>query len=773
MRELLPIATSMPNWMCWKGIPQPDGKVKKLPITPRTGKPADPSSISDHTDYDTAVAYAAANGLQIAFVFTPGCGLFFVDVDDCLTPDNRWSDMAQELLNRLPGAFVEVSQSGRGLHIIGSGDKPAELKCKSAAGFDIYPGKGVRFIALTGAQASGCDAAQLQDEISAISYQYIDPDTVARAPEEWTDSPREGWSGPEDDEALIVLALKSRSMKPPTFKHLWERDEDVLGEAYPDDQGTKPFDHNRADAALVQHLAFWTGCDCDRIDRLFRTSDLMRDKWEDRDDYRTNTILRAVGLQKEVYRDARQAQAASVLPAASAPALSAPTIEPFSALPTQAMPGLTGDHLLDALQIMRDHFKNRLCLMDGAPHWWTGAMWEPVPDEGLRKHIGMACAGGVKVTSARIAGTLSVFKDQIPHMVGANSERGSVFFTNGAYRRGVLKPHAQIHKNTRNLPIAYIPDAPAPELWLQWVSDLFADEPDRILLLQEIMGWAMCGDTLGIEKAVLFIGPTRAGKGVIIKVLRALLGSAATSCIFGSLADDKQLASMRSSNIAIDSDAVAPDRHSAKAVVGVFNKLTANEPVTIKLLYQQQPWQAPLNCKLLLAANRIPAMFDDSAAAANRWIPLVFTKSFLGHEDPFLAGRLLEELPSIALWAIEGLERLKTTRRFTLPESSLDKLDALVTHGSPLTEFVEDSLTVGVDERASDEQLWSSYVAWAARSGVRIMTRRDMLPALADALQGKGVQRKKTLRVDGKDVRGFRGVSVVPAAVADNVVNMR
>ena len=40
----------------------------------------------------------------------------------------------------------------------------------------------------------------------------------------------------------------------------------------------------------MSHLAFWTGKDMTRMDRLFRRSGLMRDKYRDRDDYRRDTI---------------------------------------------------------------------------------------------------------------------------------------------------------------------------------------------------------------------------------------------------------------------------------------------------------------------------------------------------------------------------------------------------------------------------------------------------------------------------------------------------
>lgn len=41
-------------------------------------------------------------------------------------------------------------------------------------------------------------------------------------------------------------------------------------------------DHSRADLALCRMLSFWCKGDLDHVDRLFRQSGLMRDKWDRR-----------------------------------------------------------------------------------------------------------------------------------------------------------------------------------------------------------------------------------------------------------------------------------------------------------------------------------------------------------------------------------------------------------------------------------------------------------------------------------------------------------
>ena len=68
------------------------------------------------------------------------------------------------------------------------------------------------------------------------------------------------------DAELIRRALRAKSGT--RFSKLWNGDAS-------DYEG----DHSRADAALCRMLSYWTGGDPSHIDRLFKMSGLMRDKW--------------------------------------------------------------------------------------------------------------------------------------------------------------------------------------------------------------------------------------------------------------------------------------------------------------------------------------------------------------------------------------------------------------------------------------------------------------------------------------------------------------
>ena len=57
----------------------------------------------------------------------------------------------------------------------------------------------------------------------------------------------------------------------------------------------------RADLALCRMLSFWTGDDSARIDRLFRLSALMREKWDEKhgpETYGSRTIRKVVSDER-------------------------------------------------------------------------------------------------------------------------------------------------------------------------------------------------------------------------------------------------------------------------------------------------------------------------------------------------------------------------------------------------------------------------------------------------------------------------------------------
>lgn len=326
----------------------------KIPHSPRTCQPYakgsdwqnDPAATSDaQTAIDAAAKMGA--GWGVGFLFTERDPFWFVDIDKAY--DGReWSTTARDICAQLAGCAVEVSQSNTGLHIFGVGadSLPPHSNKNIAKGIELYHGG--RFVALTGTNAVGAADAPQSANIAGVIDRYFPPrESQAVDFEGWTDAPVEGYQGFDDDETLINKALASKSASSvfgnrATFAQLWAADEDALALAYPDERG-RTYDASSADAGLAQHLAFWTGNNCERIREIMQRSKLVRDKW-DREDYLVRTIERAVGMQKDVYAGG---------------AIKEVSVETLVAQPVRR----TGYQLLDATTQI-DYFKDCVYIQD-------------------------------------------------------------------------------------------------------------------------------------------------------------------------------------------------------------------------------------------------------------------------------------------------------------------------------------------------------------------------------------------------------------------------
>lgn len=284
------------------------GKLDKIPVNPRTRGPFEKGSDwQKNPELMSDFATASANlipGYGIGFLFSENDPFFFLDIDNCLNTDGAsWSTLALELINYFPGAAVEVSSSGKGLHIFGVGapSLPHGNKNESLK-IEFYTHS--RFVALTGANIIGDASTPCGPALNTLVAKYF-PQSAAVNKAIWSSEPVDEWRGPLDDSELIEKMLNSGSASASSvfsgksnIQALWECDEDALSKSYPDSE--RPFDASQADAALAQHLAFWTGNNCDRILVLMWQSGLVREKWS-REDYLERTILRAVSLQDKFY----------------------------------------------------------------------------------------------------------------------------------------------------------------------------------------------------------------------------------------------------------------------------------------------------------------------------------------------------------------------------------------------------------------------------------------------------------------------------------------
>jgi Family of unknown function (DUF5906) len=309
------------QFLVYKAVPSESrpGKTDKFPIDHATGRYADAHNQTIHLSFDRAsqIALLWGDPFGVGFVFTERDPFWFLDIDNCLLAGG-WAPHAIQACQLLSGCAVEVSRSGKGLHLFGSGKPPAHT-CKNSLDMEFYHTG--RFVALTGINAQGDVSRDFTPVLSSLVTTYFPPDKSQQSSVEWTSSPVPEWKGIEDDQELIRRAIASHTAassfgSKASFADLWFADEKALGRAFPDP--VRAYDASGADSSLAQHLAFWTGKDCERIRRLMLMSKLVRDKWE-REDYLVRTILGVVARQIDVFQAREPVSASHSLPSAGEP----------------------------------------------------------------------------------------------------------------------------------------------------------------------------------------------------------------------------------------------------------------------------------------------------------------------------------------------------------------------------------------------------------------------------------------------------------------------
>jgi len=312
-----------PQFVTWFAAPIPEkpGKFNKFPCHWQTGHVCDAQDPANWTTSDVALAVAAnhdrGHGSGAGFVFTAQDPFFFHDIDGALGQDGQWSPLAHSLLARFPGAAVEVSHSGRGLHVIGRTAPIAHAKKNTPLGLELYTTG--RFVALTGTNAIGDAALDCTPAVHQLVADFFQP-TATGEVAAWTTEAVPEWDGPTDDDDLIRKAMASGQRSAAaafggangdvTFADLWTADVAKLAAKWPG-EGDKPFGQSEADQSLANHLAFWTGKNCERMERLMRRSALARDKWDGHRTYLVDTIVKAAAFVGKVA--AGRAQSAPVV----------------------------------------------------------------------------------------------------------------------------------------------------------------------------------------------------------------------------------------------------------------------------------------------------------------------------------------------------------------------------------------------------------------------------------------------------------------------------
>lgn len=280
-REFLPAELREGNFfVCWK-YEQREGKLTKPPVNPHTGGLASSTNPADWAPYPLALDAVDAHRCEgIGRVVTADQGLVGIDLDHCRNKQTGQLDAHAASIVRRLRSYTEITPSGEGVRIWVRGKKPGG-RCRKE-GVEIYDRN--RYFTLTGEHVRGTPRTveSRQAELDSLCRELF-PENKSSTHDD------DGAGNPIADEELIPRMFASKNGQ--EILALWEGST----AAYADDD-------SRADAALCAHLAFWTGKNAERMDRLFRQSKLMRPKWDTRrgaSTYGADTIAHAIEFQSD------------------------------------------------------------------------------------------------------------------------------------------------------------------------------------------------------------------------------------------------------------------------------------------------------------------------------------------------------------------------------------------------------------------------------------------------------------------------------------------
>jgi hypothetical protein len=270
---------ALEQWVCWRREDR-GGKPTKVPYCAES-----PSSRASTTDPATWADYATAAAVQdvdgVGFVFTEGDPFCGIDLDACMT-DGRLDPQAAAVVLTLD-SYSEVSPSGAGAHCI----VRAKLNGGRRRSGNVEMYDAGRYFCMTGNHLpetpTTIEARQAElEKIRSEVFPAEQPQAALATPAAVNSA---------DDHELIERASNAKNGA--DFARLYRGSWDGYDS------------HSEADLALCNMLAFWAERpDPARVDRLFRASGLMREKWVERHgavSYGELTIARALEGRTDFY----------------------------------------------------------------------------------------------------------------------------------------------------------------------------------------------------------------------------------------------------------------------------------------------------------------------------------------------------------------------------------------------------------------------------------------------------------------------------------------
>lgn len=647
-----------------------------------------------------------------------------IDLDHCIV-DGKLLPWAQEIVDQFHATYIEISPSGTGIRIF----------CLLPAGFsydtqtyyikngnvEVYiPGHTNRFLTVTGNALTDTDVIEMEDTLIWLLDTHMrrptPPDAVATV---------SGESYLSDNE---VITKASASKNGDKFRRLW----------HGDISGYKS--QSEADAALLAILAFWCSGDREQMDRLFRQSCLMRDKWDEyrgADTYGNISIGKAVSNMTDYYKP--------IIPRTAAEEFGVDRLKELDPMDSGKYPW----NDIGAGCILADYYQDRLRYVPERKVWfyYENGIWQPdtgslramkycmeladlmytfaleIRDEDKRKAY-MKYASRWQSHSNRV----NILKDaQVHHPISYGRFDSDIYIfncKNGTLHidTGEFTEHRSTDLLTKISTVTYDPNAHSPR-FSSYIDEIMSGDADRARFLQKILGYGLTGDTRHECMTILYGVTTRNGKGTLCESVLKVLGDygcasrpetiAMKSYTNGSQPseDVARLAGVRFVNIPEPGKGMVLDAAKVKAMTG-------NDTLNARFLHENSFDFRP-QFKIYVNTNYLPVINDMTLFSSDRIIIIPFDRHFDEQSrDTTLKRQFSEEKVQSAIlnWLLEGY-RLLRSEGLHLPQSVKDATERYQHDSDRMVLFFEDNLVADDTAEEMTSTVYARYKGWCQENG--------------------------------------------------------
>lgn len=745
------------NWVCWQAYPDPKSHsgISKKPINPRTGGFAMPNNSNTWSDFETAVRQSGKySGIGFMFSNSP---FFGVDLDDMPNDiqdyQNGGADnIISEFVNTLQ-SYTEFSQSKTGVHIICKGTLPeGKRKVKNTSGgFEMYDNG--RFFVVTGDYCSEyAYINECTESVKPLHSKYLgkatEPQPKSRSIEVNLNT--------VDDIVKAACNAKNGNL----FRALYSGDFSAYAS------------QSEADMAFCNMLAFWCGCDTDKMDAIFRQSGLMRDKWDRKQSgttYGIITLQKAVSGCTQTYNP-KQHNDYSISIGDSK----------IQAVDEEKMRAYTFDDMGNAERFVDLFGENvRYCYTEKKWYFYNSMRWS-VDNLGVILRMADKCVEAMKaeaklylqadeesggdmakafekhMKSSRSNKSKKAMLNEVEHhlpilpiqmdryKMALNTPSGIINLKNGD-----VKAHNSEYYFSKITSVDCAEAADCPR-WLAFLDDIFAGDKDLIRYIQKAVGYSLTGSTA--EQCAFFLyGTGRNGKSTFIDVIRDVFGDYAANI------QPETIMVKSSQNSAINSDiarlkgarlvtSVEPNE-GVRLNEGLLKQLTGDDTVTARKLYSEE-FEFKPEFKLWMATNHKPIIRGTDTGIWRRIHMIPFNVQIPEDKvDKNLTHKLKAEMTGIFKWCIDGC-LMWQREGLQMPVAVLKSVREYRREMDVISAFIEDKCTLEGTVQAS--MLYAAYVSWADSNNEYCMSNTKFSTELA----------KRFEKIKGRNCKYFSGISL-------------